>query len=104
MALGTVTSVSATAAQGPVFTDRLTVVGDSSYPTGGTAGLAAALKALRKDQRDIVSVVDEGVATNKIEYDKANDKLLCYVRATGAQVANATDLSGTTFKICVTSK
>ncbi len=98
MALGVVASVSASAAQGPIFTDRLTVVGEASYTTGGATGLAAALKALRKDSRDIISVVDEGVATNKIEYDKANDKLLCYVRSTGVQVAGAVDLSGTTFQ------
>jgi hypothetical protein len=103
-ALGVVANVSASASQGPLFVDRVTLVGDALYPTAGTVGFAAALKALRGDSREIVSVVDEGVATNSIQYDKTNDKLLCYVRATGLQVANNVDLSGTTFKLVVTSK
>jgi hypothetical protein len=104
MALGALVVVESVASDGPLFVDRVTLVGDGAYPTNGSAGLAAKLKAAKKDGREIVSVVDEGIATNKYEYDKANDKIKAFVRATGVEVANAVDLSGQTLKLCITSK
>jgi hypothetical protein len=100
-------SNNAAAAQGPIFWDTVTLVGDSAYPTGGSAGLQTKLQTLRGDSRVIVAVhVLDGFG-NVLNYDAINDKLKVYIQDSGGalgEVANATDLSGTTFKLVIQSK
>ena len=106
MALGTITvSGSAGGApSAPIYHDQISVPGDSSYPTGGSAFLAALQAATKSPGRVIDAVIDVGgVAGYYPVYDKANGKLMIFVRTTGVEVANATNLSGTTFKLAVVS-
>jgi hypothetical protein len=85
-----------------LYVQDISFAGDGAYPTGGTAGFQASVRAITGDQREIVVVDDVGaIAGFYAVYDKANDKLKVFVRTTGVEVANATDLSGTTFKLCV---
>lgn len=105
MALGTLTRTDHVEAGGPVFHDRVSIVGDTSYPTGGSTGLLAKLRAVTKDHRAIVSAKGEAEnGANYAEYIPATDKLFVRVAATGVEVANGTDLSGVTFVLAVTSK
>lgn len=107
MALGTLTGVSAAAAQGPIFIDTVTLVGDSAYPTGGSTGLQAKLQTLRGDGRVIVFVNVADASGNVLVYNSTNEKLIVYQQDAGgalAEPANATDLSGTTFKLVIVSK
>jgi len=108
MSLGTMTSNSESAGQGPVFYDDVSVVGDSSYPTGGSSGVAAALQALRGDSRAPISGECYASGGFVAQYDAKNDKLVVYKEADTAgamaEVSNATDLSGVTFKMTVVSK
>lgn len=91
MALGTMTSVAKTAGVGPVFTDRVTQVGDGAYTAGGTTGLLAKLRALRGDQRLITKVIDQSVGANYLVYTPADDKIHIFVRSTGVELANGAD-------------
>lgn len=74
-----------------------TVTFDSSYPTGGEAVVATdfGLTSLFT----IIPLSDNG--TNVIAFDKTNSKLLAYVRTTGVEVANATDLSASVTHLMV---
>lgn len=57
MSIGVLASVEEFAAPGPLFLDRVSMVGDAAYVNGtGIAGLETALRALRGDSRTIVSV------------------------------------------------
>lgn len=104
MALGAITVVENAAAQGPVFWDRVTVVGDDAYPAGGSAGFEAAYRAAAKADREIVAIVNDDLnGDNLLEYDHANDKLFVRVRSTGVESAVA-DQSGTTYRLTVVSK
>lgn len=104
MALGTITVVSKGASVGPIFHDYITVVGEASYTTGGAPGFQTALRAKFGDKREVMSVNDDATGTYRAEYDKANDKLMVFVRATGVEVAGAVNLSGVTHKLHVISK
>jgi hypothetical protein len=107
MALGLLTSVNAAAAQGPIFYDTVTLVGDATYPTGGSTGLQAKLQTLRGDGRVIITAIMTDGAGYLVHYNNANDKLLFYVQDAGgalADVANATDLSAVTVKMVIISK
>lgn len=107
MALGTLTGVNAAAAQGPIFWDTVTLVGDASYPTGGSTGLQAKLQTLRGDGRVIVLVYLADGSGNVVSYNNANDKLIFYIQDAGgalAEPANTTDLSGVTLKLVIQSK
>lgn len=90
----------------PVFVDDISFAGDSSYPTGGTAAFQAFFRAIAgiKEQRTVLAVIDIGnLATDYPLYDKANDKLMNFVRTTGVEVANTTNQSGKTFRLLVIS-
>ncbi len=102
MALGTMTSVAASAAVGPEFTDRVTQVGDGAYLAGGTTGLQGKLRALRGDQRTITEVVDQSVGANYVIYTPADDKLHVFVRTTGIELANGAD--AVTYSLAIKSK
>lgn len=105
MSIGALTrdTVAVKAAGEATFVDLISLVGDDSYPTGGSLGVEAALKALVGDGREILSVQDAASnGARTCRWDYANKKLLVF--AAGAEVANATDLSGTSFKLLVTSR
>jgi hypothetical protein len=112
MAIGTMTLVekSIDGPQKVLYVDQITLVGDSSYPTGGMTGVQAALDALTGDQRAILDV--RSVSANGgylLVWDFANSKLMVYTAGGSAgtapaELANATSLSGVTFKLVVYSK
>lgn len=109
MALGTLTKANATKGSiGPYFSDRVTIAGDGAYPTGGSTGLQTKLRALFKDQRTIIGVAVVSAPGYTAQYNAADDKLLVYRSAGSAaafqEVPNATDLSGVTFDLLVTSE
>jgi hypothetical protein len=101
MAIGTITEKTV-AAQGnatPIFLKPVSFAGDGAYATGGTADFQASVRADLGPALEVVEVIS-GIAGNYIaQYDKANDKLLIRQISDGAEVANATDLSGTTFNL-----
>ena len=106
MALGTLTLVKAggKVPSAPLFAERISVLGDSSYPTGGTASFSATVAAAVGRAVDIVDVISGDCGDNHVEYDAANDKLKVRVISTGAEVANATNQSAVTFNLTVLYK
>lgn len=96
---GTVTGQYKKSASAPLDVIHISFAGDDSYPTGGTAAFQAYVRALL--DRDVtIACVTKGAATGTYTpiYDIANDKL--YVEdENGAEVANTTNLSGTTFAL-----
>jgi hypothetical protein len=108
MALGpaTINVQAGKSASAPTFLDDLSFAGDSSYPTGGTVDFEAFVQGAAgiKEGRTIDAVIDiAGNATHYPVYNKATNKLMMFVRATGLEVANATNMSGTTFRFLVVS-
>ena len=92
---------------GPVIVGRVTFPGDDSYPTGGTADFTDFIKAAFDDAGiEVLAVIQDGpvAADFRLDYDKANDKLVATVPSTGAQVANAVDMSSTTFECLIVAK
>lgn len=105
MALGTMTRVSNVAANGPVYCDEVTLVGDGSYPTGGSTGLKAKLQALTGDLREPFAVIVQHPGGSfSLNYDHANEKLQVRAGGTLAEVANLSDQSAVTYKLCILSK
>lgn len=111
MAIGTI--VPATGAghspSAPTFIDRLLFPGDSAYTTGGTLMFEDSVRAILERDVTIIDVVGYGysaanVATHLVRYLRSTDALEVYVIATGAQVANAANLSTTTFDVTVFSQ
>lgn len=97
----------------PTIILPMTVVGDSSYPTGGTGGFMAAVKAAAITagchlgpilKTDIVGIIPKDLKGYQLGYDSSADKLIVYYfdnngasDSAGIEVANATDLSAVTF-------
>ena len=110
MAIGAVVSVNKDikAAGEPLFADEITMVGDGSYPTGGSLGLEAAMQAQVGDGREIMAVIDAGPQGGYMtKYDKPNKKLMLFKSNTAAipqEEGNATDTSGVTFRFLVLSR
>lgn len=102
--IGTITVDKASAAQGPIYFDRIHFAGDGVYPTGGTPGFETSFRAKVGDQRTIIDVISGDCGDHKLEYDRANDKLKMRVISTGAEVGNGVDKSGTTCNITVISE
>lgn len=83
---------------------RVTIVGDDDYTTGGTVDFVAAfLRAELNRDLEVTQVVGyglvAGVITHIVSYDTTDDKLLVYLLADGIEVANAVDLSTSTFDL-----
>lgn len=111
MSIGALTKVDGTGQEpsAPMFVDRVSFAGDSSYPTGGTPAFAAKLQALTKSGRKPFAVFSQGCGGYVVEYDEAADKLK--VLATGAssgavlaEVTNTTNLSAVTFNVVIISQ
>lgn len=111
MAIGTMTLTSASVGNTSqtLYADKISMVGDGAYPTGGSTGVQTALRALTKDQRTILAVVGIGANGGYLPvWDAANGKLQLFTvggnaGVVAAELANATDVSGTTFKLLVLS-
>jgi hypothetical protein len=104
-ALGTLAAVEHGDAVGPIKIDRITMVGDGDYATGGTSGLLAAFRTLKEQTVDILAVIDQSIAAGTyLVYDHTNDKMVAFVRTTGVEVAAGVNLSGTTFSLVIVSK
>lgn len=108
MALGTITKVlkGGQKPSAPQYADLITVVGDSAYAAGGTAGfLAAFQKAMSGQARTILGVIgcSQPNTVSELEYDFTNDKLFARVRATQAESA-VTDQSAVTYRLLVLSE
>lgn len=111
MALGDITILEQVAAQGPVFYDRVSIVGDGAYPAGGSVGFTALFQAAIAgageaplNGREIVGLIPEFDAElNSLEYDHANDKLFARVKTTGVE-SGVSDQSGITYNYTVISK
>lgn len=107
MALGAMVSNNAAAAQGPIFFDTVTVVGDAAYPTGGSTGLQAKLQTLRGDGRVIIEVTMNDGGGYVAQYNPLNDKLIVFAQDAGGalgEVADTTDLSAVSLKMTIKSK
>lgn len=110
MALGTITVIEAAKAPGPLRADIVSIVGDSSYPTGGSAFDAAIATALGLKNYNVLAVLPVDCKGYVPGYDESSGKLKFYqgdntnaAAAPGVEVANTTNLSGVTFKVCVLS-
>lgn len=83
---------------GGVVIDQVSITGDTSYPTGGSAGLANLLG--HKSTYGVLPTVATGF---DVDYIPATDLLKVYNSGGGGagtkatEVANATNLSSTTF-------
>jgi hypothetical protein len=100
-------SNNAAAAQGPIFMDTVTLVGDGAYPTGGSLGLQAKLQTLRGDGRVIIAVNVADGSGYTVQYNPLTDRLKVYEQDAGAaqaEVADAADLSAVSLKLVIFSK
>ena len=109
MALGTLTRVAAKSGDSskPVFYDRVSFVGDTSYPTGGTTGFDALITALLGDAREVVAIIPEDCGAYLPVYLPDNGGTFKVYEGTAganAEVANTTALDGVTFNLLVLSK
>ncbi len=89
-----------------VFMDQLSVVGDASYATGGYE-LDSFFESLVEQTRTIKNVFGHGTnGSTKVDvrWDATTGKMLVVSTTTGAQVSNATDLSGYTFYLTIFSE
>lgn len=110
MALGTITNLAVdphSASAQPLGAGDLritvsTVVGDSSYPTGGTA-LTGAQLGLPVGQVQFAICSVTGSASNNAavaaSYNTATGKLQCWSGTTLAETASTTNLSGLTVTV-----
>lgn len=91
----------------PLFHDIIDIVGDSSYPTGGSA-FDAKYTALKKHTRTVMAVHAVDCKGYTPAYDSSTGKLKFYYSdnnnasdGPAIEVPNTTDLSGVTFRIDV---
>jgi len=105
MALGAMTMVSSKqVAQGPLFVDRVTLVGDSSYSSGGNTGLLAKLQALTLDGRAPFLVSSE-LNDQIVAYDVTAEKLAVYEQdGSGAFAEVSGSQSAKTYRLCIWSR
>jgi hypothetical protein len=108
MALGTTALTSTGGADaGQVNCDRITVVLDNSYPTGGYSGLAAKITGVTNRTPTILGLVGQGTDGYVFTWNYATSKLMAwygnYDAADGVliQVPDTTDLSAVTAQLLV---
>ena len=122
MTLGTITLPTAKLVgampKAPLFAINVSFLGDDDYPTGGTVDFEVAFRAaiatkmaaatdanIRGRQNvEIVALIPGVCGAYDPIYDRENDTLIVFVKATGVQVANAFDLVGTTFNVTLLCK
>lgn len=110
MAIGAITSGDQAGAKPstPVFVDFLSFAGDGAYPSGGTLGFQASVRAALGDQREILAVIGQDCGGYVPVYLPGTDALKVYEQtnvATSPLIETATaDLSGTTFNVVVISR
>ena len=91
------------------YFDLISFPGDTAYPTGGTADFEAFVQEALGHNATVLAVIPAHSLTGAtpavyhVRYDAANDKLLV-LDAALAEVADTTDLSGTTFQVLVVSQ
>ena len=104
--------------QAPLYAINVSFLGDDDYTTGGTVDFAvafrAAIEAKMKAATDanvrgrqnveIVALIPGVCGAYDPIYDRENDTLIVFVKATGVEVANAFDLIGTTFNVTLLCK
>jgi len=81
----------------PVFTDVVTLSLDASYPAGGYVGFTASVEGQIGLGKTILEVNQNNVPGSPavyVAYDRTLDALVCYVWATGVEVAGGVNLSG----------
>jgi len=110
MAFGAITSQIKSGGQpsAPLRADRIVLVGDDDYKTGGTADTTAALNAAMTPTltRTVIDVIGQDeTGQYKLQFDGANDKLKIIDMNTSppAEVSPG-DKSGITFVATVFSK
>ena len=116
MALGTFTLLEQSAGQGPLFIDRVSVVGDGTYPAGGTPTFEAvyqdALAAAGLNARTIVALIDDEINADDgsgtsdgivLKYDHSADKLAVFLGKTMVESAQANQ-SSVTYLFTIVSK
>jgi hypothetical protein len=89
-----------------IFMDQVSVVGDSSYATGGYA-LDSFFESLVEQARAIKNVF--GFGTNgstkvDVRWNATAGKMLVVSTTTGAEISNGTNLSGYTFYLTIWSE
>lgn len=106
MALGAMTAATPVGQEGgPISIFKLSFAGDTSYPTGGSTGAQALIRtALGKGNIEVLGVLQQNLSDHVMRYDKAGDALIVQLMSTGAEVANTTNLSGTTFDLLVVAR
>lgn len=109
MTLGTATrNAPESMAGAKIFVDQISLPGDDSYVTGGTLDFDGYMQFLLGDSRDVIGVISGDCGNNEAIYipnaGATPGKLQVRVRSTGLEVANAVDLSATTFNLTVLSK
>lgn len=87
----------ATALYSHRFTGGVSLAGPASYATGGFDCDNAAILGRSRDPSLVL--VDTNSTVHMGRFDLATKKIVAIVRATGAEVANAVDLSGVTFYV-----
>lgn len=89
-------------ASAPMRAARISFPGDASYSSNGTPNFSAFVQTCLKERiTKILDVIPGDCGDNKPEYDYTNDKLKVRVISSGAEVAGAVNLSGTTFNMTV---
>lgn len=109
MALGTITLITGSELEGgysPLRVAEFTIVGDDSYPAGGTATFQTTLRAAFEAQRPqtgslsnlaLRGVISQDALAFDVRYDRANDKLVVRNLSDGAEVTG--DQSGVTYRL-----
>lgn len=107
MALGTIAN--AETFHDRAFWHRISLPGDSAYPTGGSP-IDTALAGKIGSSNNVLAVIPQDCGGYHVAYDHVNGKLKVYRQDYDAsadgpsvEVPNATDLSAVTFNLVVVS-
>lgn len=104
MALGTATvgDEAGKAPGSPTFIISLSFAGDGAYTTGGTASFQAYVRAAVSGRAvTVLGVIPQDCGIYRPMFIPSTGRLMVRTMVDGTQVANAADLSGTTFNLLV---
>lgn len=101
MAIGEITSGLQTGQvpANPTFVDNISFPGDDAYPTGGSP-FEALFRTAEGKAITVLTVVTNDCGEYRVAYIPATQTLMV-LDADGAEVADGTNLSGTTFNVTV---